>query len=61
MQESVVRGTSHEAIVEYTDETGIDLIVMASEGQSNLASQSLGSVTDRVLRTMDGPVLVIAS
>ena len=59
VQESVVRGTSYEAIAEYTAENDIDLIVMASEGESNLASQSLGSVTDRVLRTVDVPVLVV--
>lgn len=61
VQESVVRGTSDEAIAAYTAENGIDLIVMASEGESNLASQSLGSVTDRVLRTVDVPVLVVIS
>lgn len=61
LQESVVRGTSDEAIAEYTAENGIDLIVMASEGESNLASQSLGSVTDHVLRTVNVPVLVVIS
>lgn len=61
VQESVVRGTPHEAIAEYAAENGIDLIVMASEGESNLASQSLGSVTNRVLRTVDVPVLVVIS
>ena len=59
VESSVVRGVSHEAIEEYTAENGIDLIVMASEGESSLAGQSLGSVTDRVLRTVDVPVLVV--
>ncbi|WP_306060514.1 universal stress protein [Natronococcus wangiae] len=59
MQSAVVRGDSQEAIADYTAENDIDLIVMASEGESNLASQSLGSVTDRVLRTVDVPVLVV--
>lgn len=59
VQESIVRGTADEAIADYTTENGIDMIVMASEGESNLASQSLGSVTDRVLRTVDVPVLVV--
>lgn len=59
VRSSVIQGDSHEAIAEYTTENEIDLIVMASEGESNLASQSLGSVTDRVLRTVGVPVLVI--
>lgn len=59
MQTAVEQGVSHEAIAEYAAENGIDLIVMASEGESNIASQSLGSVTDRVLRTVDVPVLVV--
>jgi nucleotide-binding universal stress UspA family protein len=59
VQSAVVRGDSQEAIADYIPENNIDLIVMASEGESNVASQSLGSVTDRVLRTVDVPVLVV--
>lgn len=59
VQSDVVRGDSQEAIADYTGDHDIGLIVMASEGESNLASQSLGSVTDRVLRTVDVPVLVV--
>lgn len=61
VQSSLMRGISHEAIDEYATKNGIDLIVMASTGESNLAGQSLGSVTDRVLRIVDVPVLVISS
>lgn len=59
VESDVVRGDSQEAIADYIAENDIDLLVMASEGESNLASQSLGSVTDRVLRTVDVPVLVV--
>lgn len=61
VQSSVRRGTSHEAIDEYVTENGVDLIVIASEGKSNLASQSLGSVTDHVLQTVDVPVFVVVA
>lgn len=61
VQSSVVRGTSHEAINEYVTENSVDLIVIASEGKSNLASQSLGSVTDHVLQAVNVPVLVVIS
>ncbi|MFB6118550.1 MAG: universal stress protein [Halosegnis sp.] len=56
---TVTRGRPHETIRSYTTEQDVDLVVMASEGESDLASQSLGSVTDRVLRTVDVPVLVV--
>ncbi|RBI59486.1 universal stress protein [halophilic archaeon] len=59
VQSSVMRGVSYEAIEEYVAENDVDLIVMASEGESDIAGQSLGSVTDRVLRTVDVPVLVV--
>ncbi|WP_222913689.1 universal stress protein [Natrinema sp. SYSU A 869] len=59
LESAVLRGDAQEVIVDYTVENDIGLIVMASEGESNLASQSLGSVTDRVLRTVDIPVLVV--
>ncbi|WP_458210043.1 universal stress protein [Haladaptatus sp. NG-SE-30] len=59
IQSAVVQGMTHTAIQEYIDENDIDLVVMASEGQSNLAGQHLGSVTGRILRTVDVPVLVV--
>ncbi len=61
VRSSVTQGTSYTAIDEYVTEHGIDLIVIASEGKSNLASQSLGSVTDHVLQTVDIPVLVVVT
>lgn len=61
LRSAVARGDSHEAIADYTADNDIDLIVMASERESDLASQSLGSVTDRVLRIVDVPVLVVVS
>jgi len=54
-----VTGTPSEAIVEYVEDEGVDLVVMSSSGQSSLTGQLLGSTTDRVLRTIDEPVLVV--
>ncbi|NHN49232.1 universal stress protein [Halostella sp. JP-L12] len=59
IETAVIRDTPHVAIREYVEENNIDLIVMASEGTSDLAGQVLGSVADRVLRTVDVPVLII--
>ncbi|WP_440008308.1 universal stress protein [Halomicrococcus sp. SG-WS-1] len=60
-ESAVVRGTSHRAIREYVEENDVDLVVMASRGQSGFSGQRLGSVTGRVLRVVDVPVLVVTS
>jgi nucleotide-binding universal stress UspA family protein len=56
---AVRRDRPHEAIRSYVDEHGIDLVVMSSRGQSSFAGQLLGSVTERVLRVVGVPVLVV--
>ena len=59
VREAVVQGYAPDVIAEYVDDNGVDLVVMSSEGQSNLAGQQLGTVAGRVLRTVDRPVLVV--
>jgi nucleotide-binding universal stress UspA family protein len=60
---AVERATPRESVAarvrDYVDTTGIDLVVMAASGRSNLNRQLLGSVTSTVLRTVDAPVLVV--
>ena len=55
----VVRGRPHEGIREYVEGNEVDLVVMSSQGETRLAGQVLGSVTDRVLRVVRRPVLVV--
>ena len=58
--ESTVReGVPHVAIVDYADEVGVDVIVMGTHGRSGLNRYLLGSVTERVVRTADVPVLTV--
>lgn len=45
--------------IAYADEQGIDLIVMGTHGRSGVERLLLGSVTERVLRASDVPVLVV--
>ncbi|UPM44839.1 universal stress protein [Halocatena salina] len=59
LSKTVTQGTPHEALREYVADNGIDIVVIASQGTSNLASQHLGSVADQVLRTVDKPILVV--
>ena len=59
IEQSVRTGTPSEEIAAYVDDAGVDLVAMASTGQGSLAGQLLGSTTDRVVRTVDVPVLVV--
>lgn len=59
VETEVVQGVPHEAIVAYTDEHDVDLLVMRKNDRSRLKETLLGSVTDRVIRLTDTPVLVI--
>lgn len=54
----VRRGSAHEEIASCATDIGADLIVMASHGRTGLKRHLLGSVTDRVLRVAETPVLV---
>ncbi len=56
---ALTRGTAAGEIETYADENDVDLIVMASEGQTNLVGQQLGSTTRRVLGRTSRPVLVV--
>jgi len=52
-------GAADEHIVEYAKEQDIDLIVMSTHGRSGFKRFFVGSVTDRVIRTGETPVLVL--
>ncbi len=59
VQTALLRGRPYEEILEYADEMDVDLIVMGTEGRSGLDRFMIGSVTERVLRTTDVPVLAV--
>lgn len=50
----------HEGIQTYADEQDVDLIVMSSRGHSGISRALFGSVTERVLRATERPVLVVS-
>lgn len=52
-------GAVHRAILEYADEIGADLLVMGTHGRRGLDRWLLGSVTERVVRGADAPVLTV--
>lgn len=56
---SVVTGTAYRSIRDYVDEHEVDMIVMGTHGRKGLDRYLLGSVTERVVRTSDVPVLTV--
>jgi nucleotide-binding universal stress UspA family protein len=59
VREEVVHGVPHEVILEYAEDEGMDLIVMGTHGHTGLDRYLLGSVTEKVVRTSDVPVLTV--
>ncbi|WP_306061160.1 universal stress protein [Natronococcus wangiae] len=58
-EQTVLEGTPHEAIAEYSTDHTIDLIVMGASGRSGIKEHLLGSTTDRVIRSADTSVLCV--
>lgn len=54
-----LEGSPHETIVEYVSDRGIDAVVMGTHGRRGLDRYVLGSVTEKVLRSVSVPVLVV--
>ncbi|WP_122088191.1 universal stress protein [Halalkalicoccus subterraneus] len=59
VETETIQGVPDEAILEYDETHDIDVIVMRKRDRSRLKETLLGSVTDRVIRLTDTPVLVI--
>lgn len=57
--EAVRIGVPHESIREYIAENDIDLVVMGTHGRRGLDRYLLGSVTEKVVRVSDAPVLTV--
>lgn len=55
----VRKGTAAEEIKRFSQEEGIDLIVMATHGRTGLKHMLLGSVAERIVRLSDVPVMTV--
>ena len=55
----VASGTAYQSIHDYVDEHDVDVVVMGTHGRQGLDRYLLGSVTERVVRTSDVPVLTV--
>jgi nucleotide-binding universal stress UspA family protein len=56
----VLEGSPADAIIDYAGKNGVDLIVMSTHGRSGVTRFALGSVTDKIVRTVSAPVMVIS-
>lgn len=52
-------GSPHRKILEVADTHDCDIIVMATHGRTGIEHGLLGSVTERVLRLSDTPVMAV--
>jgi len=59
IKDSVIKGIPHREINDYADEKDIDLIVMGTHGRTGLDRILLGSVTEKVVRTSNVPVMTV--
>lgn len=59
IEEDLVTGTPHRSILEYIDDHDIDLVVMGTHGRTGLDRLLLGSVTERVVRSSNVPVMTV--
>ncbi len=55
----MLNGNVAESIADYAKKEGFDLIVMATHGRGGLSRWAFGSVADRVMRSVNAPVLMV--
>ena len=58
-QTAVRFGSPYETILTYVDDAGIDMIVMSTHGRSGMQRYIIGSVTEKIVRFADVPVLTV--
>jgi len=56
---NVKEGVPHKTIMEYANEEEVDMIVMGTHGKTGLDRLLLGSVTEKIVRTSEIPVLTV--
>ncbi|MDQ2049038.1 universal stress protein [Natronolimnohabitans sp. A-GB9] len=56
---AIEQGIPHEEILAYADDHDVDMIVMGTQGRTGLDRVLVGSVTERVVRMADTPVVTV--
>jgi len=52
-------GIPYKEIIQFSEQEGIDLIIMCTRGESGISRWLLGSITDHVIRGSRIPVIVV--
>jgi nucleotide-binding universal stress UspA family protein len=55
----VAVGRPHEEIIRFAESEPVDMVVMSTRGQSGVSRWLMGSVADRVTRSIEIPVLLV--
>lgn len=56
---AVLQGSPASALMDYTEENGVDVVVMGTHGRSGLGRFLLGSTTERLIRHASVPVMSV--
>jgi len=56
---AIREGTVHEVIRDYAKEHDVDLVIVGTHGRSGVAKLMYGSITERVLKTVHTPIIVV--
>ncbi len=59
VETTILEGAADERVISYSRDHGVDLIVISTHGYGGVKRFLLGSVTDRVIRSCEVPVLVV--
>ncbi|MEF8774104.1 MAG: universal stress protein [Halobacteriales archaeon] len=57
VETSLLRGSPHRAVLDYAGDHGADAVVMGTHGRTGIQRYLLGSVTERVVRHAEVPVV----
>ena len=55
----VITGRAGEVLAAYVNKNNVDLVVMATRGRSGIKKMVLGSVAERLLRSVSVPILMV--
>ena len=56
---AIREGTVHEVIRDYAKEHDVDLVIVGTHGRTGVSKLMYGSVTERVIKTVHTPILVV--
>ena len=59
VEASLLTGVPYQSIADYAHTHDVDLVVMGTHGQTGVGRHFIGSVTERVIRRIDVPVVTV--